>query len=354
MGLSSGNRRLLRVRQEDCPRCYSTAPQAPRFIESRSTDPYINLALEACLMRSVREGGPILYLWQNERTVVIGRNQCASAECDIERLERDGGHLARRRSGGGAVYHDFGNLNFTFVTTPGDYDQVAQTDIILNAVRTLGIDAERTGRNDLVVSGGQKFSGHAYQHTNTASCHHGTIMVAVDVDALGRYLTVSPLKLSAKGVRSVRSRVANLQLLRPDLTIGELKDALRVSFERSVGCTVINEDPGALDQQELERERKSFASRAWLFRNERGFTHSHQARFGWGNVRVDFSSQDGIIRDVVVFSDGLDADSFDGIPQLLVGARTSVGELEERLRAGGIPDRIAIDVAHLIADGSRL
>ena len=86
-------------------------------------------------MRSVRDGGPVLYLWQNERTVVIGRNQCASAECDVERLERDGGHLARRRSGGGAVYHDLGNLNFTFVTTPGEYDQAAQTDVILRAVR---------------------------------------------------------------------------------------------------------------------------------------------------------------------------------------------------------------------------
>ena len=76
-------------------------PRAPRCIESSSTDPYTNLAIEACLMRSAREGEPILYLWQNERTVVIGRNQCASAECDVERLERDGGHLARRRSGGG-------------------------------------------------------------------------------------------------------------------------------------------------------------------------------------------------------------------------------------------------------------
>ena len=110
-------------------------PLAPRCIESRSTDPYTNLAIEACLMGSARSGEPVLYLWQNERTVVIGRNQCASAECDVERLEREGGHLARRRSGGGAVYHDLGNLCFTFVTTPEEYDQSAQTGVILDAVR---------------------------------------------------------------------------------------------------------------------------------------------------------------------------------------------------------------------------
>ena len=210
-------------------------PLAPRCIESRSTDPYTNLAIEACLMGSARSGEPVLYLWQNERTVVIGRNQCASAECDVERLEREGGHLARRRSGGGAVYHDLGNLCFTFVTTPEEYDQAAQTGVILDAVRALGIDAERTGRNDLVVGDGRKFSGHAYQHTGVASCHHGTIMVAVDVDALGRYLTVSPEKLRAKGVRSVRSRVTNLRALDPGITVEDLKDALRSAFATAWG-----------------------------------------------------------------------------------------------------------------------
>ena len=322
---------------------------APHCIESRSTDPYTNLAIEACLMRSAREGEPILYLWQNARTVVIGRNQCASAECDVERLERDGGHLARRRSGGGAVYHDLGNLNFTFVTTPGEYDQAAQTDVILRAVRALGIDAERTGRNDLVVAGGRKFSGHAYQHTAAASCHHGTIMVAVDVEALGRYLTVSPLKLQAKGVRSVRSRVTNLQALRQETTIAELKDALREAFAHVTGSPVAEMSLSELVPDELERERSAFAAREWLFRGERFFAESRQARFDWGSVRVDLTCAEGVIRDLMVFSDGLDAASIEAIPGVLMGSPVAAGELNQRLRAAGVASPVAADIAHLIA-----
>ncbi len=323
---------------------------APRCIESRSTDPYTNLAIEACLMRSAREGEPILYLWQNERTVVVGRNQCASAECDIECLERDGGHLARRRSGGGAVYHDLGNLCFTFVTVPGEYDQVAQTEAILRAVRSLGISAELTGRNDLVVEGGLKFSGHAYQHTGKAGCHHGTIMVAVDVDALSRYLTVSPLKLQAKGVRSVRSRVTNLQALRPETTIAELKDALRTAFAHVAGSPVTEMELSEIDPVELERERGAFASREWLFRGERMLDQSRQARFGWGSVRVDLTRRDGTIRDLVVFSDALDVAHVEAIAGLLIGAPDDVEALEARLRAGGFASDRAAEIAHLMLD----
>jgi lipoate-protein ligase A len=282
--------------------------------------------------------------------VVIGRNQCASAECDVERLERDGGHLARRRSGGGAVYHDLGNLCFTFVCVPEEYDQAAQTNVILDAVRSLGIVAERTGRNDLVVEGGRKFSGHAYQHTGAASCHHGTIMVAVDVDALGRYLTVSPLKLQAKGVRSVRSRVTNLQAIDSGITVDALKGALREAFAASVGCRVKDEDEGALDQREIALERERFASRTWLYKGERRFGESRQARFDWGSFRVDLTRKAGAICDLVVFSDGLDAERIERIPELLVGALADAGETETRLRAGGFANDMAADIAHLIQD----
>lgn len=320
----------------------------PRCMESHSTDPYANLAIEACLMRSAKEGEPILYLWQNARTVVIGRNQCASAECDVPRLESDGGHLARRRSGGGAVYHDLGNLNFTFVTTAGEYDQAAQTDIILGAVRSLGIDAQLTGRNDLVTADGRKFSGHAYQHTGTASCHHGTIMVSVDVDALGRYLTVSPLKLEAKGVRSVRSRVTNLQALAPDITVERLKDALRASFAKAQGAQVRELGLEELDSAQVERERERFASHAWLYKGERRLAESRQARFGWGSVRVNLTREGGLIRDLVVFSDGLDAEHIEAVSGLVVGSVDSVEQIRERLQSGGLADDVAADIAGLI------
>ncbi|MBP9987982.1 MAG: lipoate--protein ligase, partial [Ruminococcus sp.] len=146
------------------------------IIETFDTNPYHNLALEEALLKSVKPEECILYLWQNRQTVVIGRNQNALAECKVQKLEADGGFLARRLSGGGAVFHDLGNLNFTFLACADWFSKEIQTDIIIDAIRSLGIDAEKNGRNDLTVNG-QKFSGHAYYKTKDKCYHHGTIML---------------------------------------------------------------------------------------------------------------------------------------------------------------------------------
>ena len=179
--------------------------QKIQIITTSNTDPYENLALEEYLMDTVEPGTCILYLWQNRQTVVIGQNQNAWQECKVKELEEDGGFLARRLSGGGAVFHDLGNLNFTFLLPRSEYDVARQSDVIVQAVRSFGLAAERSGRNDILVDG-RKFSGNAYFKRGANAYHHGTLLIHVDMANLSRYLNVPADKLRSKGVRSVVSR----------------------------------------------------------------------------------------------------------------------------------------------------
>lgn len=314
-----------------------------------STDPYHNLGLEEYLLDRVRPGECILYLWQNQRTVVIGRNQNAESECRFRLLEQEGGHLARRLSGGGAVYHDLGNLNFTFLMPTEDFDKEKQTDVILAAVQKAGIRAEKSGRNDLTVDG-RKFSGHAFYHSGSKSYHHGTLMVEVDQEPMARYLNVSPLKLQAKGVQSVRSRTGNLRDWKPGLTIEELKQHLMDAFQEIYGFSAELRTEADLDSAALEQYRRKFASPEWLYGTAEPLDFSREARFGWGTVRVDWSVKDGAISRAALWSDGLEADYLQEAPARIRGVPAERSALEQALAAGGGEEysRMAADLAALI------
>ena len=259
---------------------------ALKWIAAEGTDPYRNLAAEKLLTLDVREGECILFLWQNRRTVVIGRNQNAWEECAVRKLEEDGGHLARRLSGGGAVYHDLGNLNFSFAVRKADSDPGKESEVIRRAAEKLGIAAERTGRNDF-EAGGRKFSGNAYYETRGCRCHHGTVMMDVDLGALAAYLTVSGAKLRSKGVASVRARVVNLKELCPDLTADRLKAAMLEAFGEVYGLPAEALEPGRLRETEILREAAAFSSEAWLFPPRLPFTAALENRYAWGGIRVE-------------------------------------------------------------------
>ena len=201
---------------------------------STCVDPYFNIATEKLLLESVEENACILYLWQNQNTVVIGRNQNAWVECRTSLLEEDGGKLARRLSGGGAVFHDVGNLNFTFLMRDEDFDVDRQLSVIQEACASFGLSAEKSGRNDLLVQG-YKFSGNAFYHTQGHAYHHGTLLIDADMEKLSRYLTPSKAKLEAKGVASVRSRVTNLKLLSPCITCEMMARQMEKAFEKVYG-----------------------------------------------------------------------------------------------------------------------
>ncbi len=206
----------------------------PLIVTGSSNDPYHNLAIEETLLKTSC-GRRVLYLWQNDHTVVIGRHQDAVAECNLEKMEEDGIILAKRISGGGAVYHDLGNLNFTFIAPRGLLSVDEDFGIISEAMQAFGIETCRTGNNDLgVAATGAKFSGSAFYQSgpdDASPCfHHGTILCSCDIEKMALYLTPSSAKLERHGVQSVRARVTNL-----GLDIEAVKKSIISVFEKSYG-----------------------------------------------------------------------------------------------------------------------
>ncbi len=276
------------------------------YMEEESTDPFYNLAIEQHLLDLVPKGSCILYLWQNKNTVVIGKNQNCWKECKMQELADDGGYMVRRLSGGGAVYHDLGNLNFTFVTHKEDYDASRQLDVILTALHTLGIAAEKSGRNDLHVDG-RKFSGNAFYDNGSRCFHHGTLMVDVDKDKLSKYLQVSPGKLEGKGVDSVQARVINLKELKPNLTIKQLQNALIQAMELVYGCEIEEIDEFDLDEIEIAAHSLKFGSDQFRLGRRIPFTWEITNRFAWGEVQLQCEVDGGQIKNALIYSDALDS-----------------------------------------------
>ena len=286
-----------------------------RILRTDTTDPHYNLALEEMLFNAAAEGECILYLWQNRHTVVIGRNQNPWLECRTRQLEEDGGFLARRLSGGGAVYHDLGNLNFTFLVRKEDYDLSRQLSVIARACQSLGIPAEISGRNDITADG-RKFSGNAFYEHQGRAYHHGTLLVDVDMAQMGRYLSPSPAKLQAKGVTSVRSRVVNLKELRPGLTIPEMAAAMEEAFSQVYGLPAEPMDASGLDQEQLAALRRRYAGWEWLYGRKLPFTFQCAGKYPWGEVTIQLAAEAGTVREAAVYTDAMDG----GFAPLLEGA----------------------------------
>ena len=304
--------------------------QRIRIYESPSFDPYWNLAVEKQLMDIAEPDECILYLWQNQNTVVIGHNQNAWAECRTSLLEQEQGHLARRLSGGGAVFHDLGNLNFTFLMSKENYDLDRQLEVIRQACALAGIQAEKSGRNDLLTQG-QKFSGNAFYQSRTHAYHHGTLLIDVDLNKLQRYLSPPKAKLATKGVASVRSRVINLHELSPTLTTESMKDYMRAAFETVYSCKASAVSLTTADLQSIDRLRQEYSSWTYLYGAPLPFTFACEAHYAWGHIQLQLCAKHGNITDVKVYSDAMDWQLPQQVEAALTGCRFALVDMQQAL-----------------------
>ena len=306
----------------------------------QGTDPFRNLALERYLLETVPEHSCLLYLWQNQHTVVIGRNQNCWQECKLQQLEQDGGVMVRRLSGGGAVYHDLGNLNFTFLIGKEDYDVSRQLDVILQALAQLGIAAQKSGRNDLTADG-RKFSGNAFYESGGHCYHHGTLMMDVNREMLGQYLQVSASKLASKGVTSVQSRVVNLKELNPELTLNHLQQALVDAMQTVYGHQAQPYPQTWLDEEKIAAYEAQFRSDDWRFGQRLPFSWETEHRFSWGNFQLQCQANCGRIQQAVIYSDAMDANLIGLMAAQLTDCAFSSKAMVERLSQLEVRQEIA-------------
>lgn len=276
-------------------------------IKNTSTNPYFNLALEEYALKHLDIDDNIVILWQNEPTVVVGRNQNTIEEIDAKYIKDNNINVVRRLSGGGAVYHDLGNLNFTFIEK-NTSDSVSNfkkfTQPVINALGRLGILAVFTGRNDITIDE-KKFSGNAQYYFRDKLLHHGTILFNSDLSVVQNALNVKIDKIQSKGIKSVRSRVTNIYpYLAEKISTGEFKDIL-LSFlfeqENQSKNEYVLTDTDISKINEMMEER--YLTWEWNYGESPDFDMQKSKRYEGGNLDIRLNVHKGLILDFKIFGD---------------------------------------------------
>lgn len=292
---------------------------AVRYLETGSTDPFYNLAFEEVVLRR-RQEGDFLILWQNDNTIVVGQNQNAEAEINRSFVEEHGIRVVRRTTGGGTVYHDMGNLNYSFITDAGDRESLSIQEFIrpvVSALKGLGLAAESSGRNDILVDG-RKVSGTAQRLLGGRMLHHGTLLFDSDANMVAGALNVDPAKFVSKSSKSVRSRIGNIREMLPeDMTLPEFWAYLKQELSGSGIVEDVLTEEELAEAETLRREK--YATWEWNFGRSPRFDLTNKCRYGGGTLEVGVSVQDGCITQIAFYGDFLGVSSLEELTAALVG-----------------------------------
>ncbi|PPQ69891.1 hypothetical protein CVT26_014154 [Gymnopilus dilepis] len=266
---------------------------------SLSSDPYFNLTFEDWLFRHSNPSKPQLLIYRDAPCVVIGRNQNPWTEVNFSVLRARGVPFLRRRSGGGTVYHDMGNTNFSIHLPRSSFDRHSTGELVLRAVRSLGIDARLNERNDVCVGTDKMRS--AYKIVSQRAYHHGTMLISTELETLGDVLRPEQGNIVTKGVGSVRSPVCNLQRFDPSLTHEVFTAAVITKFQEEYGVSqkpfIVHESESIKSNDYIGSGMAELATWDWLFGQTPEFTRILDQTFSWGIVHLQIRSKHGIIQD---------------------------------------------------------
>lgn len=304
------------------------------YLESPSNDPRWNLALEQYVFDCCDRSHSYFMLWQNHNTIVVGKYQNTVGEINNEYVREKGITVVRRLSGGGAVYHDMGNLNFTFITDASKSERINFRVFCEPIVRTLasfGVTAEISGRNDITVEG-RKFSGNSQYIREGRVMHHGTILFDSDSSVISNALRVDRSKLESKGVKSVKSRVANLVEYLPEgVSLEDFKRRLVEELAKAEPMETLTLGEEALRAiDELKRTR--YDTWEWNYGRSPGYTDRRRSRIpGVGQVEVSLEVKGEVIRDLQFFGDFFENSDVSALAELLRGCPCRRDAIVERL-----------------------
>ncbi|HGD0010832.1 TPA: lipoate--protein ligase [Streptococcus agalactiae] len=295
-----------------------------KYIVNTSNDPAYNVALEAYAFQKLTDIDEIFILWINEPAIIIGRHQNTIQEINKEFIDKNGIHVVRRLSGGGAVYHDLNNLNYTIIsnnTQEGAFDFQTFSKPVIDTLAKLGVKAEFTGRNDLEING-QKFAGNAQAYYKGRMMHHGCLLFDVDMSVLGQTLKVSKDKIESKGIKSVRARVTNIvDHLSDKITVQEFSDAILAQMKEEYP----EMDEYVLSDAELSEIQamrdNQFATWDWTYGKAPEYTIERGVRYPAGKITTYANVENSTIKSVKIFGDFFGVKPVDDIEKMLEGVR---------------------------------
>lgn len=306
-----------------------------KYIVNKSNNPAYNIALEAYAFRELLSEDEIFILWINEPAIIIGKHQNTIQEINKEYIDANGIHVARRLSGGGAVYHDLNNLNYTIISNKseeGAFDFKTFSQPVIETLADLGVKAEFTGRNDLEING-KKFCGNAQAYYKGRMMHHGCLLFDVDMTVLGDALKVSKDKIESKGIKSVRARVTNIIDELPEkITVNEFSDKILAKMKETYPDMteyVLSEDELAKIQKSADEQ---FGNWDWVYGKAPEYTIERNVRYPAGKINTFANVEKSIIKNIKIFGDFFGIKDVQDIEELLVGTRYENKDVLEKLK----------------------